>query len=561
MISDDASFESVSSNLAQELRLFRQNDVVGKKVVLYVFDPDWNEVMEGARKVTFEFFKSQLGFSEENFIFVDKSQFNKENASWEFAADVEDKLRKFVKSVFEDAQHGLSKQIIQIGFSEQEDNFYPHFWFHGQNFELAIHLTSKGDAETNTANFTTYFDKLTKKIEKKKMSCVKFSMSNAFFHKDEDLGIIPDEINKQTSSLFFNYTMELPKQKINRNEERFDFLDLKPLKIATFKTDHFNHSVFAPIDGDRVLLLSNPYTQHEISQTLCIEVRDKFYPHDHLGSQDFPLQRPLTRFHKLERLFTTGSTAYFVARSCETVKGIPLMSSDENELFGIEHVLLLKVTHTAKLMEVKQLFIEVEERACKVFLTPVGDDKLIFYIFGQEMSSHDVIQLKSVTVDVASFTQVGEPKQLDDLLAHLMQSERYSQIKTTREQMLEDEASNEDEANFVKPYDDLDRDNGRRLQNVMFLQTVFDQPDRVVYKPFYVKSFPYIYTFKLADGTVVAEDNDTCVQRIKRCEFYCLQDLVVFKDKILTASAQDEKEIFVQAFCKEFPFDSDYFYY
>lgn len=58
VISDDANFESVSSNLAQELRLYRQNETVGKKLVVCALKDTLNEQNEAIIKIAFDFFKT-----------------------------------------------------------------------------------------------------------------------------------------------------------------------------------------------------------------------------------------------------------------------------------------------------------------------------------------------------------------------------------------------------------------------------------------------------------------------------------------------------------------------
>jgi hypothetical protein len=89
------------------------------------------------------------------------------------------------------------------------------------------------DAEEYEEAFKKYFEHLTKHLAKK--TCIKFSMTNSVFQSDEDAGIEVDELNKETSSPFFSYTLELKgKNRASRNEETYDFLNLKPHKIASF---------------------------------------------------------------------------------------------------------------------------------------------------------------------------------------------------------------------------------------------------------------------------------------------------------------------------------------
>lgn len=111
-----------------------------------------------------------------------------------------------------------------------------------------------------------------------------------------------------------------------------------------------------------------------------------------------------------------------------------MLSADEDILYPLDYVLLLKVTNTSQKLEVKQLFVDVDKWACKVFLPAIVDGQMTFYIFGQQVDSPDCINLKAVTVDVETFTQVGEPKQLENLLTHLKQFERYKDIDTEQVQ-------------------------------------------------------------------------------------------------------------------------------
>lgn len=88
---------------------------------------------------------------------------------------------------------------------------------------------------------------------------------------------------------------------------------------------------------------------------------------------------------------TVGSTAYFVARSCETIQGKPLLSADEDVLYPLDYVLLLKVTFSPTKFEVKQLYVDVDKWACKVYLPEIADGKMTVYIFGQQVNSGDCI--------------------------------------------------------------------------------------------------------------------------------------------------------------------------
>ena len=47
----DCRFEIATSNLAQQLRLYRTNDIVGPKVIFYAYDSSKDKIMEGTRRL------------------------------------------------------------------------------------------------------------------------------------------------------------------------------------------------------------------------------------------------------------------------------------------------------------------------------------------------------------------------------------------------------------------------------------------------------------------------------------------------------------------------------
>jgi hypothetical protein len=46
VVSSDANFESITSNLAQEVRIFRQDTVVGHKMLIYGYEPGATQMSE-----------------------------------------------------------------------------------------------------------------------------------------------------------------------------------------------------------------------------------------------------------------------------------------------------------------------------------------------------------------------------------------------------------------------------------------------------------------------------------------------------------------------------------
>ena len=61
VVSSDAPFESVSSNLARKVKLIRQDTVVGQKRLFYAIDLDDN-TRKSERELIVNFFKKELGF-------------------------------------------------------------------------------------------------------------------------------------------------------------------------------------------------------------------------------------------------------------------------------------------------------------------------------------------------------------------------------------------------------------------------------------------------------------------------------------------------------------------
>lgn len=157
---------------------------MGKKLVIYLYDSDLDEYMQEARKITENFFKEHLGFDDDSFIFIENTMIWNNPVIEKFAKDEKSgaQMQRFVHSVFEDSQNGLSRQIVQIGISE---NWNRYWYFNHQNYELKMFVACKWDAATNEANFKDYFGNLAKRIEKEKLSNVRFKQTNSFFVNDQ----------------------------------------------------------------------------------------------------------------------------------------------------------------------------------------------------------------------------------------------------------------------------------------------------------------------------------------------------------------------------------------
>ena len=83
VISSDATFETVSSNLSRKLKLRRKDKSVGAKTILYVVDSakNDNETKE-IRAIVSNFFKKNLGFTQAEIIAIDRGAFIKDGEFW-----------------------------------------------------------------------------------------------------------------------------------------------------------------------------------------------------------------------------------------------------------------------------------------------------------------------------------------------------------------------------------------------------------------------------------------------------------------------------------------------
>jgi hypothetical protein len=71
VISSDAKFEVVTTVEAKKLVLEREDDLIGHKRIIYVIDKA-DLTKEPTRKVTIDFFKVSLGFTDDEILFCDK---------------------------------------------------------------------------------------------------------------------------------------------------------------------------------------------------------------------------------------------------------------------------------------------------------------------------------------------------------------------------------------------------------------------------------------------------------------------------------------------------------
>ena len=104
--SSDAKFELVTTVEAKKLVLEREDDLIGHKRMIYVINKA-DKKKAPIRKVTTNFFKESLGFTDDEIIFVDKSEFRTKRTK--FSATTQEAMKRFARPIFEDIKHGLAK--------------------------------------------------------------------------------------------------------------------------------------------------------------------------------------------------------------------------------------------------------------------------------------------------------------------------------------------------------------------------------------------------------------------------------------------------------------------
>ena len=183
VVSSDAKFEVVTTVEAKKLVLERQDDLVGHKRMIYVINKA-DKTKEPIRKLTVDFFKGSLGFTDDDIIFVDKTEFDGHETR--FSAETQEAMKKFARLIFEDTKQGLAKQVLNIAVCE---NGAGDSYFKNQsNFELTIELTDN----LTLANARAYFYSLVQKIEAEDLTQITFKESNDFFTPDKEKGFVPD---------------------------------------------------------------------------------------------------------------------------------------------------------------------------------------------------------------------------------------------------------------------------------------------------------------------------------------------------------------------------------
>ena len=119
VLSSDAKFELVTCIEAKKLILEREDNVVGHKRIVYAIDAA-DKTREPTRKATIKFFKTYLGFTDDEIMFVDRTEFDGTpgNESTKFSAETTLKMNEFARPIFEDTKHGIAKQVLNIALCE-----------------------------------------------------------------------------------------------------------------------------------------------------------------------------------------------------------------------------------------------------------------------------------------------------------------------------------------------------------------------------------------------------------------------------------------------------------
>ena len=120
VLSSDAHIESVTCNEARKLFIERQDDLVGHKILVFAIDKA-DKTREATRKVTIDFFKTYLGFTEDEILFVDRTELigsTLDNLSTNFSDETIQKMNDVARLIFNDPKHGLAKQILNIAICE-----------------------------------------------------------------------------------------------------------------------------------------------------------------------------------------------------------------------------------------------------------------------------------------------------------------------------------------------------------------------------------------------------------------------------------------------------------
>ena len=149
--------------------------------MIYVIDKADNK-KGPVRKVVTDFFKKILGFTDDEILFVDKSEFEWDRTN--FSVETQEAMKSSTRPIFEDTKHGSAKNVLNIAICE-EFNWY---FTYDSNFELTIELREEFTLE----NAREYFDSLARKIKTEGLTQIYFKKKNDFFLPDVEKGFIPN---------------------------------------------------------------------------------------------------------------------------------------------------------------------------------------------------------------------------------------------------------------------------------------------------------------------------------------------------------------------------------
>ena len=91
ILGTELPFQTVSSDLAQDLVIQRQDMHVGHKFLIYVADEEWSEEMDLTRAEFQRFFQTQLGFESQQIVTLTKAEFGQYHNN--FSEETKDALR------------------------------------------------------------------------------------------------------------------------------------------------------------------------------------------------------------------------------------------------------------------------------------------------------------------------------------------------------------------------------------------------------------------------------------------------------------------------------------
>ena len=143
VLSSDAKFETVSSNLTRKLKLQRQDTVVGAKRLIYAID-EADTSLESVRKLTKNFFIKQLDFKKDDIIIINRDEFEQSGEEWQtkFSDKTKQDMNMTSMRMYTDPKVNLANQILNVAICETQGNNFKaaNFFNQASNFELIVYL-------------------------------------------------------------------------------------------------------------------------------------------------------------------------------------------------------------------------------------------------------------------------------------------------------------------------------------------------------------------------------------------------------------------------------------